>query len=625
MLTYGRSPVGGSADLNRVVGIPRRDLETAHRAGALARLEHELRRDDPKCVCASQGRRCPTSLKRIQGQALLEARDANGLFAPIGVGHGKTLVDLLLPMVVRDCRVAVLLIPANLRDQLLERDVPYYGGHWNLPNLVPGQFFVSGRPSLHVITYSKLQQMDSSALLDLIGPDLIICDEAHNLKSVKGPRVTRFRQYFEKRPDARLCALSGTIAARSILDAAHLSAFALGNESPYPKDHRSTEEWAAAIDPCQCEALKEPRVQCRCRAHPGVLGERLCRPGEHIRDGFRRRRNETRGVVATSESAIQQTLIIRPQTLPVPPKLLELIDRAHGGERPDGDRFQEQLQAMACARQLSSGFYHRWRYPRGEPAELITEWFAKRKAFNSEVWDRLKRPDEHLDSPGLLVRAAERWHSGYTHRTGHQHIGECYEYGYDEAGEPLATLICDREESGDSVEIPPHTRRGPLPVWESLNWPMWRDIRDQVQPVPEAVWESDLVVDHAAAWAKKNTGIVWVEFPELGHRIAQRAGVPFYGGGNEASAQIVAETGKRSVVASIRAHGTGKNLQSDGATWEQMIARTHRPGQLADEVTVDVLQHTDDLRAAMAKAIEFARFIQATDGQPQKLLFAAWA
>ncbi|NVJ09626.1 hypothetical protein HUW63_30935 [Myxococcus sp. AM001] len=78
-------------------------------------------------------------------------------------------------------------------------------------------------------------------------------------------------------------------------------------------------------------------------------------------------------------------------------------------------------------------------------------------------------------------------------------------------------------------------------------------------------------------------GIVWVERPEIGQRIAKVAGVPFYGGGPEASATIIRESGRRSIVASLRAHGTGKNLTmfsrtlfvnppADGAAWEQAIA-----------------------------------------------------
>lgn len=587
---YGRQPVGHSADLNRIIALPRRDLAASYTDADIAALEASLRVTGP-CVCKQQGRPCPTSLKRIQALALLEAPRAGGLMAPIGVGHGKTLIDLLLPMVMPGCKVAVLLIPANLRGQLLERDWAYYGGHWKLPNLAGGRWFAPGRPVLHVLTYSKLSSPDSSDLLKRIGADLYVCDEVHNLKDPKSARTIRFKRAFVEKP-ARLCGLSGTYATRSIRDGAHLVGMTFGDGSPFPLAHPTVEEWATAIDPCTCPAAKNPDLDCQCRAPPGAL-QRLCEPGEGVREGFRRRRNATLGVVATDESAIGISLTIRTRNPgPVPSEVLDAIDQVHEGERPDGDRFPDKLQAAACARQLSAGFFHRWRYPRGEPRELIDEWFMHRRNFNSEVWDKLKRPVEHLDSPGLLVKAAIR-----------------------------------------AEMDPPYD--GDKPVWPSMFWSAWRDIHDKVQPVPEAVWVSDFVAQDAAKWAKKNVGIVWVEFPELGERIAKLAGVPYYGGGTAASDEILRETGKRSIVASIKAHGTGKNLQqwcrnlvvtppADGATWEQLIARTHRPGQLADEVEVEVYLHTEDYRGAFARAQEYARFIQGTDGQPQKLLLATY-
>ncbi|WP_228556883.1 hypothetical protein [Myxococcus sp. AB025B] len=114
------------------------------------------------------------------------------------------------------------------------------------------------------------------------------------------------------------------------------------------------------------------------------------------------------------------------------------------------------------------------------------------------------------------------------------------------------------------------------------------------------MWLSDFIVQHAAKWARRKgpPGIVWVdEFPELGERIAKATGVPYYGDGPEASATIPRERGKRSIVASLRAHGTGRNLTilsrmlfvkppADGAAREQTIGRCLRQGQLADEVEV---------------------------------------
>ena len=47
-----------------------------------------------------------------------------------------------------------------------------------------------------------------------------------------------------------------------------------------------------------------------------------------------------------------------------------------------------------------------------------------------------------------------------------------------------------------------------------------------------------------------------------------------------------------------------------------------RQGQFADEVEVELYQHTDELIDAFRKARDFARFIEQTEGTPQKLCFA---
>lgn len=64
------------------------------------------------------------------------------------------------------------------------------------------------------------------------------------------------------------------------------------------------------------------------------------------------------------------------------------------------------------------------------------------------------------------------------------------------------------------------------------------------------------------------------------------------------------------------------NPPADGAAWEQAIGRCHRQGQHADEVEVELYQHTDELAGAFQKACDFARFIEQTEGTPQKLCFA---
>lgn len=85
------------------------------------------------------------------------------------------------------------------------------------------------------------------------------------------------------------------------------------------------------------------------------------------------------------------------------------------------------------------------------------------------------------------------------------------------------------------------------------------------------------------------------------------------------------------MIASVAANGTGKNLQAwnknlivscptGAAVWEQLLGRTHRQGQKADEVQVDVLigcvEHVDAWKRARAEAKMASDIL----GAPQKIL-----
>jgi hypothetical protein len=578
---------GWSADLGRILTLPRRPVEGDHTQTDVDALEATLRRKGP-CVCAAQGRPCPTHLRPAQSHALIELPATGGGIGCIGVGHGKTLLDLLLPMVFPGCKVAVLLIPASLRAQLLDRDWAYYGGHWKLPNLVGGfGGFVAGRPALHVITYSKLSRPEFAVELRNIRPDLVIADECHNLKSLTGPRAHRFATLLEElRP--RFVGHSGSVATRSIRDAAHLFGYALGDGSPYPRVKHVVEEWAPAVDPCTCAALTDDDRACVCKAPPGALS----RLGEgNVREAFRRRRNETRGVISTRSASFGGPIVIRTREIPVPFEVAQMIAAAtHRDEavRPDGEVLVDGLAKAECAKQLAAGFFHRWRYPRQEPPELIDAWFDRRQEFNRELRELLKYPQEHLDSPKLAIEAAIRAWSGY---------------------------------------------RGSLPTWRAQAWPAWLDISDKVVHVTEAKWESDFLVNDVAERAHTGDAqLVWVGWPELGERIARAAKLPWIGGGPAMGEALAREKGDRSVVISIKSRATGtdglqakfnRNLVvTPPEDWQQLLGRTHRPGQRRDEVEAEVYLHTAEYRDAFAKARERARFVEETDGEPQKLQIA---
>jgi hypothetical protein len=296
------------------------------------------------------------------------------------------------------------------------------------------------------------------------------------------------------------------------------------------------------------------------------------------------------------------------------------------------------LEVSAVTRRLSSGFYYRWRFPHVvggfceahgklneacEPCmakrkEVIEKWRAARKKWRSEVNYKCKDKIEFLDSPQLIEHAAERWHRGYKFNN-----------------------------HGVVQEFPPFTRNGPRTVFESEHWPLWTELRKTVENVRQAVWITDSegvevgrwLAQDAAQWALTHKGILWYQHEAFAAAVSKAAKeigleLPWYGGGKQASADIILEKGDRSILASIKAHGTGKNLQyafsdnlilnvpSDPRTWEQTIGRTYRQGQPRDVVRVEVYRHTPDYRDAIRMAQARARYIEQTARNRQRLSIA---
>jgi len=61
-----------------------------------------------------------------------------------------------------------------------------------------------------------------------------------------------------------------------------------------------------------------------------------------------------------------------------------------------------------------------------------------------------------------------------------------------------------------------------------------------------------------------------------------------------------------------------------GETCEQLIGRTHRFGQAADEVSMDYFAPTEEVLNAVAASRSDARYIEETQGSPQKLNYGTW-
>lgn len=518
-------------------------------------------------------------LRPVQATSLRELHDYGGLVNPVRVGGGKTLISFLAPTVMEVER-PLLVVPGGLREKTL-RDFAQLKEHWTT------------HPNLRVESYERLGKVNGNEILQRINPDLLILDEAHRAKNPRAAVTRRLKRWMEAHPETKVVALSGTLVSRSLLDFAHLLDWALPSDwVPIPRRYTERQQWAQAID----EKLP-PNVT---RLAPGALEElynddekAIVSPEVAVRRAFRRRLVETPGVVATEERFLGASLRI--QALDFEPNkdvaqaLRTLFD---DWERPDGVPFTSPADVWRCARELVLGFYYVWDPPAPE------EWLEARRMWGAAVRYVLGNNQRQLDSELPIKNACRRGeydlayvtHGGV--RVYDQTIGELYR--------------------------------------------TWAEIAPTFEPNTVPVWIDDTAIKAVAKWAKKNTGIVWVEHVAFGEKLSEFTGLPYFSkkGFDDAGNFIddwKPEDG--SVIASIASNQTGRNLQHwdralvvspppGGTTWEQMLGRLHRDGQKAEEVLYEVMVGSYEQWSSFQGAVENAHYLQDTTGQEQKLVFA---
>jgi hypothetical protein len=500
------------------------------------------------------------SLRPIQCAALIEAAYMQGLFAPIPVGYGKELVSFLMPTAL-DSKRAVLLVPPALRRQVDREMREVYGRHFEIPPLT-------------VVSYTELSSQTKADILEKLKPDLIIANECHAIRYKTAARTKRFLRYMREHPECRFVGLSGTITSRSIKDYSHLIELALRKSSPLPRGYREVMDWAGAID------VKPEYVM-----KPGALAK-FCAEGESVRDGYSRRLIQSKGVITTSRQEIGASLILRKCVPSIPKRVLTVLLEIKNAWSVEGNAFSDILTQTAYLKQVACGFYYLWDWPGGVPDY---EWLSARSAWQTVVGEKLKGARPGLDSPGFLALAADRWLKGKREGT----------------------------------------------VWNCPEWEPWKAVKDRPEPPKKTIWIDDFLCRDAFTRAQEHakTGapcIIWVEHKAIGAKLAEISGLPYYGQGTDAS-----PTKHDVLLASRRVQGTGKNLQHhystnvftalcSGAEMEQAIGRTHRLGQLRDEVLVDWYAHTPECEGAMEKARADARYQESTLNQRQKLCYGQY-
>ncbi len=412
---------------------------------------------------------------------------------------------------------------------------------------------------LKVIKYSFLSSQKGLNALEHVEPDLIVADEAHCLKDPKAARTNRFLNYMKKNPHCRFVGLSGTMMSKSILDFAHLSELALRKNSPMPLYYNERIDWAGALDASPREFVRA-----------GAL-KLLCEEGENVRGGFQRRMVSTKGVITTTEAATGVPLIMTRINAPFDSEQKEQIKKLRKTWEIGDEVLEDPMRVAAFHSQLASGFYYIWDWPNGEDKE----WNEARLAWAKEVRGFLKRTrDRNLDTKGLVENAV---------------------------------------------------REGRLPEL-GVAWAVWEEQMHKPEPPTKPISVSPYVRDCVRKWERRvKTGIIWYKHRATAETLAQYGYDVYTPDRDPEGAEGV-------IVCSIKAHGTGKNLQftqknnlllnipPSGDIMEQLIGRTHRPGQ-SSTVNIDWLGNTFN-DESLDKATLLAQAMQQSMGQPQKLLYS---
>lgn len=546
------------------------------RIASLARRDPAELLTDAVAQAVTQALRLPggtRELFQIQAAALVAAcrsveLGSPGAFLPIGVGEGKTDITFALPYVL-DAHRAVLLVPGALttskatRVGKTERDFAALRGQWK------------ERPYGQILSYQKLGRANGIEILLRYRPDVIVCDEAHFLRNQEGAACARVViEYITAARKAGhrvlLVVLSGTMTGGKLEHMSHLQSLALGARAFLPDDALDLDMWRRAVD---------AEVEAGGRVEPGCLLE-FCHTDDlkgsqlsRARRAIRRRMHETEGVIASTTHRVRASLQFSAIAVPriVPEETW--YDLRKEWLLPNGDRCLDGLEVHRRAREYACGYVSEQVPPPPRP------WYQARKAWAQEVYEAV-----------------------------------------------VKDRACNTEVEARAL-------------LDSAAWHEWRDIRSSYDWEKNRVarWLSTATLDACATWAKRvKSGIIWTQHVPFGDRLARDYGIPYYREQGLNAAGEYLEQGRGVVCASVQANATGRNLQSiwsnnlivspfgSAEQNEQMLGRTHRTGQLADEVNAEFLVGCLEHINALGRAHDRAEAIELLTNNPQKLCYGTW-
>lgn len=545
--------ISRTAEFERIRDLPRRKWEDLDLQQLTKHLNAEIK--TPEGIM---------TLRHIQTAALSEFHDYEGLFGSIGVGHGKSLICYLAPTLVNAQR-PLLLVPAKLKEKT-ERELKEYGKHFKVTN------------NFKIMSYELLSRPRGIREFAELNPDLIIADECHKLKNTKAACTRLVKRYLKSFPETKMIAVSGTITRKSLMDYQHILDWCLKETMPLPKGWREVTDWSLALD--QSIRWDFERLQ------PGVLSQFnteqekqdiLKEPKKTLeitREGYRRRLTETAGVIATSDKFVGSSLSIKSTIYEQDDITNEMFHKLRDTWcTPDGADIMDAASFWRHCREISCGFFYRWKYPAPK------EWLSVRKDWAKFVRSTISNNRRGIDTEAQVAMAVTN--------------GE----------------------------------------YNAPEYAAWVAIRDSFTPETEAIWHSLKFVEYCKKWLQDNAGLLWVDHREFGNKLSEISGIPYYREmGKNATGELI-ELAKGPVIASIQANSEGRNLQQwsnnfiascppSASTLEQLIGRTHRSGQESDEVSVEIVLGCRENWDGLNNALEQAKYIESTTGSPQKIIYA---
>ena len=507
----------------------------------------------------------------VQAKILETMHDVGGLFGLVGVGEGKTLPSYVSGTVMDAKRVAII-VPSKLRKKT-HRDFAKLKPHWYGPD------------KYKVFGYREIGVVSGETKLQDFKPDLVVLDEFHhvgNPASSVSKRVVRYLRDY----GPTLMAMSGSALDRSLMSIHHVLALTLGIEGmPLPAPRAECKQWARAVD-------EKVAIRARIGALSLFTRTELATDLQTVRDAIGERITSTPGVIRTKRSSCSAPIVIdffdpRPDLLkPIIRKLVQTKTDPSGVECEPSMVYQH-------LRTLCSGFWYEQVPPYPEP------YMRTRRDWNRFKTDILAQDIVIFKSVVMTRRDFEK-------------------------------LRTDEEPSSidSALQVANAVRRGKL---DDFGWlTKWKTEEAKYRGKQVARWITD---EPLLRCIPKEPTIIWVEHRAAGRLLAKLSGLKYYAEEGLCGKESILDADpKGSIIASIGACHEGFNLQAwhrnvvvpppaNGRIWQQLLGRTHRTGQLADEVYFAIMLGHGAVFEHFVQAVQDARFIQSTEGE-QKLLIA---